>query len=95
MIGDTSERVDIDIARDRWVRRNDRVDCKGDYCLFWRLEWVRAYQRVHGIARVCELSYRTHTRQTCDLKPAGFPVPMTNPTDRQGTRTVNIRGQGI
>ena len=46
MIGDTSERVDIDIARDWWVRRNDRVECKGDYCLFWRLEWVRAYQRV-------------------------------------------------
>jgi len=43
MIGDRLGRVDIDIARDRWVRRNDRVECKGDYCLFWRLEWVRAY----------------------------------------------------
>ena len=46
MIRDTSEHVDIDITRDRWVRRNNRVDCKGDYCLFWRLEWVRAYHRV-------------------------------------------------
>ena len=35
--------------------------------------------RVRGIARVCELSYRTRTHQTRDLKPAGFPVPVTNP----------------
>ncbi len=45
MIRDTSERVDINIARDRWVRGNDRVDCKGDYCPFWCLEWVCAYHQ--------------------------------------------------
>jgi len=44
MIGDTSEHVNINIVRDWWVRRNNRVDCMGNYCPFWRLEWVRAYQ---------------------------------------------------
>ena len=39
--------------------------------------------RVRGIARVCELSYRTRTRQTRDLKPAGFPVPVTNPSQHR------------
>ena len=36
--------------------------------------------RVHGIARVYQLRYRTRTRQTRDLIPAGFAVPVTNAT---------------
>ena len=35
--------------------------------------------RVHGIVRVYKLGYRT--RETRDLKPAGFPVPVPNPND--------------
>jgi len=37
--------------------------------------------RVRGCVRVCQIRYRTHTRKTRDPKPAGFPVPVTNPTD--------------
>jgi hypothetical protein len=51
MIGDTSERIDIDITRDRWVRQNNRVDVKGNYCLFWCLEWVCAYQQLHNVTK--------------------------------------------
>ena len=35
--------------------------------------------RVHSIPRVYKLGYHTRTRKTRDLKPAGFPVPVTYP----------------
>jgi len=36
--------------------------------------------RVRGVLRCVEIHYRTRTRQTRDLKPVGFPVPVTIPT---------------
>jgi hypothetical protein len=36
--------------------------------------------RVRGVPRCVEIRYRTRTRQTRDLKPAGFPVPVTIPS---------------
>jgi hypothetical protein len=39
--------------------------------------------RVRGVPRCVEIRYRTRTRQTRDLKPAGFPVPVTIPSDRR------------
>ena len=35
--------------------------------------------RVRGVPRCVKIHYRTHTRQTCDLKPVGFPIPVTIP----------------
>ena len=35
--------------------------------------------RVRGVSRCVEIHYCTRTRQTRDLKPAGFPVPVTIP----------------
>ena len=37
--------------------------------------------RVRGVPRCVEIRYHTRTRQTRDLKPAGFPVPVTIPSD--------------
>ena len=34
---------------------------------------------VRSMPRCAEINYRTRTRQTCDLKPTGFPVPVTIP----------------
>jgi hypothetical protein len=34
---------------------------------------------VRGMPRCGEIHYRTRTRKTHDLKPAGFPVPVTIP----------------
>ena len=36
--------------------------------------------RVRGMPRCAEIDYRTHTHKTRDLKPAGFPIPVTIPT---------------
>lgn len=36
--------------------------------------------RVRGMPRCAEIHYRTRTRKTRDLKPAGFPIPVTNPS---------------
>jgi len=33
-----------------------------------------------GMSRVAKSPTRTRTRDTRDPKPAGFPVPVTNPT---------------
>ena len=35
--------------------------------------------RVCGVPRCVKIHYRTRTRQTRDLKPTGFPVPVTIP----------------
>jgi hypothetical protein len=35
-----------------------------------------------GMSRVAKSPTRTRTRDTRDPKPAGFPVPVTNPNDR-------------
>ena len=34
---------------------------------------------VCGVPQCVEIHYRTHTCQTHDLKPTGFPVPVTIP----------------
>lgn len=35
-----------------------------------------------GMLRYAKVDYRTCTRVTCFGKPAGFPVPMQNPSSR-------------
>jgi len=35
--------------------------------------------RVCGLPRCAKIHYRTHTHKTRDLKPAGFPIPVTIP----------------
>jgi len=36
--------------------------------------------RVRGMPQCAEIHYRTHTHKTHDLKPTGFPIPVTNPS---------------
>jgi hypothetical protein len=52
------------------------------------------YLWVPPIPQVYKLGYGTCTWKTCDLKPAGFPVPMTNPTDRSSSGGVEVQARG-
>jgi hypothetical protein len=51
--------------------------------------------RVHGITRVAKLGYRTRTHKTRDLKPAGFPVPVTYPSSRNRARRALSFAQAV
>jgi hypothetical protein len=39
--------------------------------------------------RCAEIHYRTRTRKTRDLKPAGFPIPVTNPNVNENDNSVS------
>jgi len=75
------ESVDINIVRDQWVRQNDRVNCMGNYCLFWRLEWVCVYQWTVGIYTFPSWDYTTQKAPCC--------VPM--PDSKFAQHTIQIR----
>ena len=69
----------------------------------WHGYMVTVGNKTFLYVQVCQIKYCTHTHKTCDPKPVGYPVPMTNPTDgmmyivfcRTGLHIHRVWGTGV